>query len=297
VLEEEYNQYVETTVRNLKGKVRQLHHEGRVADALESARECVGLVERHFGKQHPVFASSINDLAVLLKANGELEEATEQYTIAVQLYTDLYGAENPSTAIALHNLGLCYNANAEVAQGMDQLMIREQAKAAFEDALASQKAVDAILATMDGDAERAAQIKGQETTALTMASLAGVLRELKQPEKAGEMLVDALALLEQQGAGEEILGTPSREIAKATVLNNLGYHHRHVKQLEDAAALYIRALDIRVPRLGKVHHDTIATRHNLAEVLLLMGKDDAAHEVQQGILHDLGALDNSSRSD
>lgn len=51
---------------------------------------------------------------------------------AVQLYTDLYGAENPSTAIALHNLGLCYNANAEVAQGMDQLMIREQAKAAFE---------------------------------------------------------------------------------------------------------------------------------------------------------------------
>lgn len=197
------------------------------------------------------------------------------------------------------------------------------------------------------------------------------LRELKQPEEAGEMLVDALALLEQQGAGEDILGTPSREIAKATVLNNLGYHHRHVKQLEDvsgvphfciilrrhvsmslytwvqhihqhpqppkphipvlsvllidhlcvlphrnahtraaahilctnrsffskAAALYIRALDIRVPRLGKVHHDTIATRHNLAEVLLLMGKDDAAHEVQQGILHDLGALDNSSRSD
>lgn len=47
-----YNQYVETTVRNLKGKVRQLHHEGRVADALESARECVGLVERHFGKQY-----------------------------------------------------------------------------------------------------------------------------------------------------------------------------------------------------------------------------------------------------
>ena len=230
-------------------------------------------------------------------AEGQLEEATEQYTVAVQLYTDLYGTENPSTAIALHNLGLCYNASADGAKGMDQLMIREQAKAAFEDALASQKAVAAILATMDGEAEAAARIKGEETTALTMASLAGVLRELKQPDKAAEMLAAALALLETDVAGEEVLGSPTRELAKATVINNLGYHYRHLQQFDDAVAMYIRALDIRTPRLGKAHQDTISTRHNLAEVLLLMGNDDAAHEVQQGILQDLGAFDGGNSTD
>jgi hypothetical protein len=61
-----------------------------VADALAAAEECVTLVERHFGKQHPVYASSINDVAVLRKANGQLELAIEHYIVAVQLYTDLY---------------------------------------------------------------------------------------------------------------------------------------------------------------------------------------------------------------
>jgi hypothetical protein len=47
--------------------------------------------------------------------------------------------------------------------------------------------------------------------------------------------------------------------------------------------------DIRAPRLGKAHHDTITTRHNLAELLILMGNQEAAEEVQRGILADLGA--------
>jgi hypothetical protein len=88
-----------------------------------------------------------------------------------------YGVENPSTATALHNLALCYKAMAAEATGMDTVMLLEQAKQAFEDALGAQQAVAEILATIDGEAAAAALQKGQEATALTMSGMVRVFRQ------------------------------------------------------------------------------------------------------------------------
>ena len=152
--------------------------------------------------------------------------------------------------------------------------------------LSAQQAVSVILATIAGEAAAAARHRGEESTALTMSALAGIMRDLKKPLESERLLRSGLELLET-AADAEVLGAPSRELTKATVLNDLAFHYRQVGQHEEALQLYVRALDIRVPRLGKAHHQTITTRHNLAECLILMGKHEAAEEVQRGILLDL----------
>ena len=49
---------------------------------------------RHYGPAHPIFASCLNNIALLNKTLGNLELATEQYEKTVQAYVDALGMDN-----------------------------------------------------------------------------------------------------------------------------------------------------------------------------------------------------------
>jgi hypothetical protein len=68
------------------------------------------------------------------------------------------------------------------------------------------------------------------------------MRDLKKPAESEALLRGGLALLEAAMDGEEVLGSSSRELAKATVINNLAFHYRHLELYEEALELYIQAL-------------------------------------------------------
>jgi hypothetical protein len=57
-------------------------------------------------------ASCINNVALILKAQGEMELATTKFEDAAGLYAELLGMAHPSTSTVLHNLGLCYKVSA-----------------------------------------------------------------------------------------------------------------------------------------------------------------------------------------
>ena len=52
--------------------------------------------------------------------------------------------------------------------------------------------------------------------------------------------------------------------------------------------LYLRAVETRLQRLSPTHPDTIAARHNLAEMMIVLGRDEDAALIQEEILRDLG---------
>ena len=79
----------------------------------EVAKAAVAMARRVLGADHPVVASCLNDLAVILKAQGEFAQAIEAYTDALGVYAATVGEEHPSFATAQHNLGLAYRALAE----------------------------------------------------------------------------------------------------------------------------------------------------------------------------------------
>jgi tetratricopeptide (TPR) repeat protein len=105
-------------------------------------------------------------------------------------------------------------------------------------------------------------------------------------EKAEAALEEALGLLELEKTGSGV--STVRMVARATVANNYAYHYRMVGKHAEALDLYMEAWELREAALGKAHTDCIATRHNVAELLLAMGQEESATAVQQGILDDLG---------
>jgi Tfp pilus assembly protein PilF len=59
-----------------------------------------------FGPEHPDTATSLNDLAVLLQAQGELAVARTNFERALAIREKMLGPEHPKTAHVLNNLGL-----------------------------------------------------------------------------------------------------------------------------------------------------------------------------------------------
>merc|ERR1712070_573487 len=62
---------------------------------------------------------------------------------------------------------------------------------------------------------------------------------------------------------------------------------KRLGRLAEAEALYMRALHIREGSLGDAHPETVASRHNLAELATAMGDEMRAADIRQQILASL----------
>ena len=61
--------------------------------------------EKVLGSEHPDTAMSLNNLASLLRAHGDLAGARQPYERALAIKEKVLGAEHPETAASLSNLG------------------------------------------------------------------------------------------------------------------------------------------------------------------------------------------------
>eukprot|EP00040_Diaphanoeca_grandis_P024011 m.131406 g.131406 ORF g.131406 m.131406 type:complete len:353 (+) comp29544_c1_seq2:248-1306(+) len=264
-LDQQYTEFVENKVRELQGVVRENHQTGRYGTALEAANECVDVVERHYGPSHPVYASSLNNVALLNKALGNLTLATELYEATVRAYVDIVGIDHPNTGVAMHNLALCLKANASLIESkVERLLVLEQAKVAFDDAIACHQKV------MQRNTDSA-----PTNLVLSQINLASVLRDLGDVDKAENMLLDSLTQIEAH---------PDQQRVKATVLNNLGYHYRVTERPKQALVKYNEAWEIRSEILHPAHPDSIACLHNLAEVFAVLGETEMETQIRKKIL-------------
>lgn len=316
----------EAHIAQLQAVVRQALQENRLSAAATAAQECRAAVEAHFGKKHPVYASSLNNHAFVLKQQGKEEEALPLYeealkvrvvcwqglaapgrislveaglvtwvgrpacitvrpavaaamtpptntaltmnaaaprarSLASQVYEAVVGEAHPSTAAALSNLGLLHLSLAQRSKGLDKMNHVDIARTYLDTALATRQRT---LAT------------DNPLIAISMYQVASAARMQKRFSEGEKLLVESVAMLRR--------GVGSRHASTATALNNLGFLLKETGQFDRAAEAYREALKTRTALLGPSHHDTIATQHNMVELLYARGDEAGAKQLQDEIL-------------
>jgi tetratricopeptide (TPR) repeat protein len=228
-----------------------LQGRARYAQAQELFERGLAIRETHLGANHPDTATSLNDLGLVLRAQGDLDPSRLLFERGLAIRETLLGADHPDTATSLDDLGLVLRAQGEF----------DRARALDERALA-------IRETHLG--------ANHPDTATSLNNLAQALRDQGDLDTARALHERALAI-RQARLGEDHPGT-------AQSLSNLGLIRGDQGDLDTARTLHERALAIRQARLGEDHPLTATSLSYLGLVLARQGDLGTARTLVQQAL-------------
>ncbi|WP_245895002.1 tetratricopeptide repeat protein, partial [Nostoc cycadae] len=97
-------------------QVIKLYQEGKYSTAIPLAERALAIREKVLGKEHPLVASSLNNLAELYYAQGKYEQAEPLYLRALAIYKKVLGNVHPDVANSLNNLAALYYAQGKYEQ-------------------------------------------------------------------------------------------------------------------------------------------------------------------------------------
>ena len=249
-------------------------------DSGGARRMYLGALE-HFEEGSPLasddrkaHASAMNELGLLLEAEGELEAAEAMYRRSAALHIDAFGNGHPATAVARANLAGMLAMRGD-SLGAAELLERSLAvvRAAFgpryDDTAKLHNRLGEIfevLGRLDEAEEEylaalaaweePSQSRGQALTDL--GRLAGVREDFAAAETT---LAEAVRILESAQPGFET------ELAEA--FDSYGSVLRALGRLDEAERVLRKALAIRERELGVYHPDVALTLVGLAGVLHL----------------------------
>jgi tetratricopeptide (TPR) repeat protein len=204
------------------------------AQARPLIERALAIREKVLGSEHPATAQSLNNLALLLMAQGELAGARPLIERALAIRERVLGPEHPATAQSLNNLAYLLRVQGELA-GARPLI--ERALAIREKALGPE----------------------HPYTAITLTNLANLLRVQGDLAGARPLYERALAIREKV-LGPEHPDTAGSLTGLASLLQDQG-------ELARARPLYERALAIHEKVLGPEHPDTAQSLNSLAVLL------------------------------
>jgi tetratricopeptide (TPR) repeat protein len=210
--------------------------------AVRLLERALTICEAHLDPAHLTTAQSLNDLAVVLHAHGDLDRARTLQERALAIREARLGADHPDTAQSLNNLALVLRDQGDL----------DAARVLFERALAIREA------RLGSD---------HPTTAHSLTNLGVVRRDQGDLSRARALHERALAIFEARlGADHPTTGESLSYLAMVVARQG---------DLERARTLLERALTIFEARLGPDHPDTAWSLHELAVVLHNQG--DLAH--------------------
>ena len=279
----------ERELHRIKRKMGTAYSKGDYDNALGSAIMLEEAVETTMGKDNVVYASCLNNIAVMNKMLGANDAAMAKYTEALHLYRDKVGHTHRSYASTLSNMGILYRSMAEPregsAKGMDKLQLLERAEEALTDALKIRLDLE-VAESFDG------KLGGSKDALSASMNLAMVwrLKEFNRSSDKGKgrdeciSELRSLVLLSKETHGD-------MDSLTAVILSNLGLALKESGSscFEEARAVYTDALHVRSSTLGDSHPDTIISMHNLAELLQVMSnhntlsKEQAKQYVDEGL--------------
>jgi len=258
---------VEKELFRTKRAMGAYYSKGYYTDALQCAVEIEEAIGKLMGRDTAMYASALNNVALMNKMLGSLSVAAEKYTETLVIYDKAVGRKHPSYASALNNLGILYRDQAAQSKGMDREQLLARAEEALIDALS-------LRTELLGAAHR--------DTLSTQNNVATLLRQTKREAEAEQRLQSSLALSRQAFGDYDSI--------TAQALNALGLLCKGQKRHLEAKAFYLEALRIRSATLGDAHPDTIVSMHNLAELLLETGAEVEASALQKQILEVVGRI-------
>ncbi|MDK4471241.1 tetratricopeptide repeat protein, partial [Fusobacterium necrophorum] len=94
--------------RRANDAVAQLYEEGRYTEAIGPAEQALAQAERTLGPENPEALISLNNLAVMYRALGRLDEAEPLYLRALATQERILGPGHPDTLLSLNNLAVLY---------------------------------------------------------------------------------------------------------------------------------------------------------------------------------------------
>lgn len=185
------------------------------------------------GSEHPIVATSLDNLAFIYRSRGKYAEAEPLYFQALEMRRKLLKNEHSEVADSLNNLALLYEAQGRYAEA-EPLCLR---------ALEMRKRL----------------FKNQHPDVADSLNNLGLLYTNQgKCTEAESLLEEALALR------KHLLGSEHPRVA--TSLNNLAYCYNTQEKCEEAELLYVEALELYKRLLGDNHPDVAIGLNNLAQL-------------------------------
>ena len=217
-------------IEKLIAEAEQLRQAGKYDQGLPLAQQAVKQSEKIFGAEHLLAASSLNTLALLYQAKGDLEQAEPLFKRSLAIREKALGPDHPDVAQSLNNLAGVYKDKGDFVP----------AEPLYQRSLAIWER------TLGPD---------HPDVANSLNNLA-VLYFLKGDSAQAELhFKRSLAILER------VLGPD--HLAVALGLNNLAVVYQAKGDYVRAEPLFQRSLAIREKVLGPDHPDVAASFSNL----------------------------------
>jgi serine/threonine protein kinase len=225
---------VEAELRSTLGKAYE--EVGSLDKSVEEHRRALQLRQRHFGPNHRLVASSLNDLSGVLYATTKFDEAETNILAALSLARTLGGEDDPLAVAALSRLSVLRH-----RQGRE------------EEAIALARRVVAF--------HRHQAATNQAELARALSNLAFVLNKPEQLVEAEQLTREALAIERQE--------LPEGDPGLVITLTNLGEVNTELGRLEDAEKFTREAIELGIKFNGKSHGTTMWGYEALSQILRL----------------------------
>ena len=216
-----------------------LYDRGQYAEAEPLYKEAMEIHRTALGEEHPAYATSLNNLAVLYDAMGRHADAEPLYKQATEIRRTALGEEHPAYADSLNNLAMLYDAMGRHAD----------AEPLYKQAM---------------EIRRTALGEGHPAYADSLNNLAELYRAMGRHADAEPLYKQAMEIYR--------ISLGERHPAYADSLNNLAELYRAMGRHADAEPLYKQATEIRRTALGEEHPAYADSLNNLAELYRAMGR-------------------------
>jgi tetratricopeptide (TPR) repeat protein len=275
--------------KKLNQQVLQLINQGQYAAAIPLAERALAIREKVLGQEHPLVATSLNNLANLYQDMGNYQKVEPLFQRSLAIREKVLGQEHPDVASSLNNLAVLYKemGNYQKAEPLYQrsLAIREKVLGKEHPSVATGLNNLAVLYQAQGNYSQAEplyqrslaireKVLGLEhpLVATSLNNLAELYREMGNYQKAEPLYQRSLAIREKALGLEHPL--------VATSLNNLANRYQEMGNYQKTEPLYQRSLAIREKALGLEHPAVATSLDNLATLYQAQGDIARALEFQ-----------------
>jgi CHAT domain-containing protein/Flp pilus assembly protein TadD len=224
---------------NSRGK--QYYNQGNYAKAIECYLEAKNIYEKTLGKEHPYYATSVDNLGFLYYRMGDYAKTERYFLEAIAIYEKALGKEHSYYTTSVDNLRELYYRMGDYAKAE---------RYSLEDKAITEKALG----------------KEHPDYATSLNNLGALYVEMGDYAQAEQYYLEAAAIY------EKALGKEHRDYA--TSLNNLGGLYYRMGDYTKAERYFLEATAIREKALGKVHPDYAVSLNNMG--LLYYSKDEYA---------------------
>jgi tetratricopeptide (TPR) repeat protein len=215
----------------LRGRVSQLHSQGKYAEAVPFAEQYVGLARQKFGEENGEFALAVSWLANVYNAQGRYAEAEPLYKRSLAIREKMLGPDHPDVGTSLNNLAGLYDNQGRAAEAEP---LYKRSLAIRENTLGSNHAL----------------------VASSLNNLALLYKNQGRYAEAEPLYKRSLAIR------EKMLGSDHLDVG--TALNNLATLYRAQGRYGEAEPLYQRSLAIKEKAVGPDHPSIGTALNNLA---------------------------------